>query len=550
MFAGHDELKLIARRRKNLMITGRHGVGKTGVIIDVFDEVYGEEGKDWVYFNGATMDPWITLLGIPLFVKNDRGEEVTRMVPPEQLSADIRAIYVDEFNRASKEARNGFMELLQRKSVNGRKFKNLEVVWTAINPSHGGEYDVDVLDLAQEDRFQAQIHFPYDVVPEFFHQKFGKSVGDVAVKWWRNLDYEHQLLCSPRRLDDAVQCILEGDNLKHYLPDAINATSLLKSVKEKQNKDSILSIIDALKTEEIPEYFSAQRVIEHAEFFKKHQQVFKQKVLPNLSKAVVDELIQRAPETAGLSDLIVTAGLFNSENTPLAPVLNSDFKLTELLAKINNGPSKASIIGTSKGSSIPFMEPVFEAFSQIYTLATVCHPMTPTLELGRSDRLLAAMCAWKILTDDLPDIHSKLLFVMSYARHSKQDETQLSKILRAVSNFATYDFQVFVSKRIEDEGAMRFLGDMVGIGGALKALELEHTLRGGGSAGYFGNRTFKAFHVAATKLLRSNNVAPVLYAQFGENLIESIGDFTNYCTSKNPHPIKTMDAFFDKMAGV
>ena len=41
---------------------------------------------------------------------------------------------MDEFSRAHKKVRNAVMELIQFKSINGRKFKNLKIVWAAINP--------------------------------------------------------------------------------------------------------------------------------------------------------------------------------------------------------------------------------------------------------------------------------------------------------------------------------------------------------------------------------------------------------------------------------
>ena len=50
------------------------------------------------------------------------------MVRPQEFQDDeVEAIFMDEFQKTQK-VRNAVMELIQFKSINGRKFKNLKIV--------------------------------------------------------------------------------------------------------------------------------------------------------------------------------------------------------------------------------------------------------------------------------------------------------------------------------------------------------------------------------------------------------------------------------------
>ena len=131
-------LKIFARRKKNVLLRGRHGVGKTALIKETFNEVFGEMGKNWLYFSASTLDPWTDLIGIPKNFTRPDGVEVFKLIPPEHFTGeeDIRAVFFDEINRTpDNKTLNAIMEFIQFKSINGRKFKNLEVVWGAENPA-------------------------------------------------------------------------------------------------------------------------------------------------------------------------------------------------------------------------------------------------------------------------------------------------------------------------------------------------------------------------------------------------------------------------------
>lgn len=45
----------------NVLLCGRHGVGKTAMIQAAAER----HGLKWKYFSAATMDPWVDFVGVP-----------------------------------------------------------------------------------------------------------------------------------------------------------------------------------------------------------------------------------------------------------------------------------------------------------------------------------------------------------------------------------------------------------------------------------------------------------------------------------------------------
>lgn len=135
-------------------------------------------------------------------------------------------------HNSHKKVRNSVMELIQFKSINGKKFNNLRIVWAAINPEEDEEdmdslkYDVEPLDPAQKDRFHIQIEIPYKCDRAYFASKYGDGWASAAIDWWEKLDKSQKDLVSPRRLDYALMVHQKGGNLRHVLPKEANATML------------------------------------------------------------------------------------------------------------------------------------------------------------------------------------------------------------------------------------------------------------------------------------------------------------------------------------
>ena len=106
----------------NVLFIGKHGVGKTSMVKDAFNRA----GLNWMYFSASTMDPWVDFVGCPKEIHKDDGTSYLDMVRPKQFHDDeVEALFFDEYNRSHKKVRNAVMELIQFKSINGRKYNNL-----------------------------------------------------------------------------------------------------------------------------------------------------------------------------------------------------------------------------------------------------------------------------------------------------------------------------------------------------------------------------------------------------------------------------------------
>lgn len=223
-------LKKGAELNKNVLLSGKHGIGKTAVIKEIFTERFGD---NWLYFSAATMDPWVDFVGIPRETKDEKGHYVELVRPKYFRDDSVEAIFFDEFNRAPKKVKNAVMELIQFKSINGKKFNNLKVIWAAINPDDAKEtYDVERIDPAQLDRFQIRIEVPYVPDIDYFRNKFGRQ-GELAIKWWKSLVPENKELVSPRRLDYALELMQVNFPIYDNVIDAkCNPAELIRFVNE------------------------------------------------------------------------------------------------------------------------------------------------------------------------------------------------------------------------------------------------------------------------------------------------------------------------------
>lgn len=271
-------LKLYAKNGINVLLEGHHGVGKTAVIKEVFNNVFGEINKDWLYFSGSTMDAWTNFVGCPKTSIDNNGLEVLDIVPPKAMAYNtVKAIFIDEYNRAPKAVRNAVMELLQFKSVNGRSFSNLQVVWGAVNPLDEEEtYDVEALDPAQQDRFEIQIKIPYQLNKEYLTQRHG-DIALAFIDWWTKLPDHSKSLVSPRRLDKAIFIYGIGGNLNHVFDKKINTTELLKKIKavsiEQRFNALIKEPVDVIKAalnnpDTVMDYIELLSKKEHHSFIK------------------------------------------------------------------------------------------------------------------------------------------------------------------------------------------------------------------------------------------------------------------------------------------
>jgi hypothetical protein len=223
----------------NVLLKGKHGVGKTAMIKQCFEEA----GLKWKYYSASTMDPWVDFIGVPKEKTDKDGNTYLDLVRPRDLACDeVEAIFFDELNRAHKKVRNAVMELIQFKSINGKQFKNLKIVWAAINPEdEEGTYDVEKLDPAQIDRFQVHIDVPNEPDMAYFKKSY-LAQGERAVKWWQALDEKIKAFVSPRRLEYALQVLNSGGEVRNVLDARSNVSSFISTM----SKGDPLEVCNAL----------------------------------------------------------------------------------------------------------------------------------------------------------------------------------------------------------------------------------------------------------------------------------------------------------------
>lgn len=218
-----EKMQLWLKCKYNVLFEGPHGVGKTSLMTQAFKDA----GLCYKYFSASTIDPWVDFVGVPKEVKHSNGKTYLELIRPREFEDDeIDIIFFDEFNRAPAKVRNAVMELMQFKSINGRKFNNLQCIWAAINPVDDEEtYSVERLDPAQQDRFHIFYKLPNTPSPDFFNSKYG-TIGTKACQWWDILPETYKPLVSPRRLEYAVDAYNNGVDLADVLPDVVRPKTL------------------------------------------------------------------------------------------------------------------------------------------------------------------------------------------------------------------------------------------------------------------------------------------------------------------------------------
>lgn len=269
-------LKRYATEGYNVLLSGGHGVGKTAIIKEVFDKEFGEHDVSWKYFSASTLDPWVDFIGIPKNYTNDNGKEVFKIIPPEHFTGDekIEALFFDEINRADEKTLNALMELIQFKSINGRKFPHLKCVWAAENPhdDQDHEYSVKPLDPAQRDRFQIQLDVPYELNKEYFTKKYGKDYFDISKGWWQ----KNKKTISPRKLDDMLTGHLKGFSLLDFSNKCAATRELQFNLDSISDLKQMKTIANSGDEKAIKQYFTLDKIRSYEKLLKKDHKLIKQ----------------------------------------------------------------------------------------------------------------------------------------------------------------------------------------------------------------------------------------------------------------------------------
>jgi hypothetical protein len=267
-----SDLDLWFKEGLNVLMIGEAGVGKTSMVLDCFNR----NKANYFFCSAATMDPWVDFIGIPKERKDESGNVYLDLVRPQQFAEDkIEAIFIDEFNRAPKKIRNAVMELIQFRSINGKKFNNLKVVWAAINPEKSANpeaaYDVEVLDPAQKDRFHIHVNLPYKCSKEYFKKKYN-DVGLYLVDWWNSLNDVDKFKISPRRLDYLARAATSGMDIDPFVPENISVSEINKYLLTNKFKTEIKKICESDEQVQIDWISKANNLKRYIEFIKNEMQ--------------------------------------------------------------------------------------------------------------------------------------------------------------------------------------------------------------------------------------------------------------------------------------
>jgi hypothetical protein len=141
-----NELLAVTPPDQNIMLVGRHGIGKSQTIA----EFYRRKGIPVIaFFLGQMSDPG-DLIGL---MHKDEATDRSEFLPPYWWPTDDQPIvlFLDELNRARPEILQSVMELALNKTLAGKRLPTGSVIVSAVN--EGDEYQLTDLDPALVSRF-------------------------------------------------------------------------------------------------------------------------------------------------------------------------------------------------------------------------------------------------------------------------------------------------------------------------------------------------------------------------------------------------------------
>lgn len=139
--------------RHNIMLTGKHGIGKSQIMTEYFK---GKGIPVVTLFLGQMSDPG-DLIGLP---EKDQKSGKTVFMPPYWFPVDGEPVvlFLDELNRARPEILQTIMDLALNRSLAGRTLPEGSRIISAVND--GDEYQLTDLDPALVSRFNIYYFSP------------------------------------------------------------------------------------------------------------------------------------------------------------------------------------------------------------------------------------------------------------------------------------------------------------------------------------------------------------------------------------------------------
>jgi MoxR-like ATPase len=347
----NKELDFWIKNGLNVLFIGEYGIGKTSTVLDAFKR----NKLRFKYLSGSTLDPWVDLIGVPKEVVDENNTRVLDLIKPKEWAYDeVDAIFIDEFNRAHKKVTNAVMELIQFKSINGKKYSNLKIIWAAVNPDESkfqeNTYNVEQFDAAVKDRFHIHVDLPYKPSIDYLKNKFTQQVAESAINWWNALPDKVKGQVSPRRLDYALDIHFKGGNLKYVLPQESNIKKLVKDLASISIKQQLMSLVTSGDVDAAREwlandnnYFSAvDEIFANDRFVNFFVPVFPKEKISNIlsgsdaKSKVIYDMGKSNTQIKGIIDNIVKSG----QNKAVANNLSMLNSLVSTIWDIN--PSASS----------------------------------------------------------------------------------------------------------------------------------------------------------------------------------------------------------------
>ena len=177
---------------QNIMLVGRHGIGKSRIVADYFIE----RGRKVVsLFLGQMSDPG-DIIGLPsLSDENKRTEFRLPFWFPDDNSPV--ALFLDELNRARPEILQTVMDLVLNKTLAGKRLPAGSQILSAIN--EGEEYQLTDLDPALVSRFNVYHFAP--TTEEWLLWATGKRLDSRVIDF---IDANPDLLDEPTQIDNSL----------------------------------------------------------------------------------------------------------------------------------------------------------------------------------------------------------------------------------------------------------------------------------------------------------------------------------------------------------
>jgi MoxR-like ATPase len=434
-----NKLGFWIKNNLNVLFIGKHGVGKTAMVKQAFDE----HNLNWRYFSASTMDPWVDFVGVPKeksegkfgsdqfevirelinidqslalewieknwHLKGESAQKVVQSVenrrqfnylelvrPRTFATGEVEALFFDEFNRSPKKVRNAVMELLQFKSINGEKFPNLKIVWAAINPDDDEDetYDVEKLDPAQQDRYHVITTIPYLPNTEWFRQKFGRRLADSAIGWWKELTPEMQNVVSPRRLEYALNMFQLHGDIRDVIPHEAGVSKLANALNTGPTSDRLSELMEANDVAGARTFLSNENNFAAAMKFIPESDTLMNFFLPLISKEKIASSMadnakirkhiitnsDKIPVFMNVCDEILKAGTDQKTGREIRKVLQQNQELARAFATKSSG-------GDSEVAEAHYTGESAAAFTGILTQLRRLDANTPQLQQSAYEKI-------------------------------------------------------------------------------------------------------------------------------------------------------------------